>query len=60
MPTIAEQRYITRQYNYRRLPNPLVEGLMFASVQGVDLAVLEARIEQMQDENEAVEELEWN
>ena len=60
MPTIAEQQFIARQYNYNRVPNPLVEGLVFASVRGMNDAELADRIDQLKAENEAVEELEYN
>ena len=58
--TRAERDYARRQYNYNRVPNPLVEGLVFAWVAGVDEAALADRIRELQTENERVRKLDEN
>ena len=57
------QRLIQRQYNYNRVPHPLMEGLVLfsfgTSSPEAELRLLES-IEQMQNENELVKVSESN
>jgi hypothetical protein len=59
----ATRKYVTRQYNYNRVPNPLLEGLVFASFGPVDGETAKERLIAFVEkiaENEAAKIIEDN
>lgn len=59
----AERKYIARQYNYNRVPHPLLEGLVFVSfgpVSAGDAAQAMQNMIRKIEENETAKLLEKN
>jgi len=58
--TPAMRRFVARQSSYEQVPNPLVEGLLFANFGGISQEETNKRIGVLQAENELVKITESN